>query len=187
MNKLINILCAMVLAGSAAQAQVITENPQVTIHTSKGDIRLELFADKAPETVDNFLHYSRDAFYDGTIFHRVISHFMIQGGGMTADLKRKSTREPIHNEATNGLSNVRGTISMARTTDQHSATAQFFINVEINKNLDHMGTTNSRAWGYAVFGKVISGLEVVDEIRFVKTNARDIPLEPVTINSVEIH
>jgi cyclophilin family peptidyl-prolyl cis-trans isomerase len=170
-----------------AQDPSAMDNPEVTIHTGKGDIRLELFADKAPVTVENFLQYARDGFYDGTIFHRVISHFMIQGGGFTAEMERKLTRDPIVNEADNGLSNERGTIAMARTMDPGSATAQFFINVEINSNLDHTGTANSREWGYAVFGRVTQGMEVVDDIRFVETSPRDAPLEPVVIESVEIH
>jgi peptidyl-prolyl cis-trans isomerase B (cyclophilin B) len=142
--------------------------------------------------VENFLQYAQDGFYDGTIFHRVISHFMIQGGGFempegSGGMKKKSAREPIQNEATNGLTNQRGTLAMARTVDPHSATAQFFINVELNGNLNHTGTTDSRAWGYAVFGKVISGLDVVDDIRLVPTSSGDVPLDPITIVSVEIH
>ncbi len=192
MNKLITFLCATVLASSLAQAQSNPANPQVTLHTSKGDIRVELFKDKAPLSVENFLQYAQDGFYDGTIFHRVISHFMIQGGGFempegSSGMKKKSTREPIQNEATNGLTNQRGTLAMARTVDPHSATAQFFINVESNGNLNHTGTTDSRAWGYAVFGKVTSGLEVVDDIRLVTTSSGDVPLETITIVSVEIH
>ena len=187
MNNLIRFLGCLSLTTSVTLAQDGAANPEVTIHTSKGDIRLLLFADKAPESVENFLQYARDGFYSGTIFHRVISHFMIQGGGFGADKKKKDTREPIRNEASNGLSNTRGTIAMARTTDPHSATAQFFINVEINSNLDHASTQNSRTWGYAVFGKVIDGMKVVDEIRFVPTDARDWPLQQVLIESVEIH
>jgi peptidyl-prolyl cis-trans isomerase B (cyclophilin B) len=162
-------------------------NPQVTIHTNRGDIRLELFPGQAPGTVENFLQYARDGFYQGTIFHRVISHFMIQGGGLTADLEQKPTRDPITNEADNGLSNVRGTIAMARTTDPHSATAQFFINVELNPGLDHSGKASSREWGYCVFGRVIEGMDVVDDIRFVETTLQDVPTETVLIESVEVH
>lgn len=161
--------------------------PQVSLHTNKGDIRIELYPDKAPVTVANFLQYARDGFYDGTVFHRVISHFMIQGGGYSTDMIRKPTRDPIQNEAANGLKNARGTVAMARTADPHSATAQFFINVEINANLDHTGTGNSRDWGYAVFGRVIEGMDVVDEIRFVKTGPGDRPLEQVVIERVEVH
>jgi len=176
---------ALILTSGPASAQ------EVTLHTSKGDIRLQLYPEQAPVTVENFLQYAREGFYDGTIFHRVISHFMIQGGGMTPDLARRATRDPIPNEASNGLKNLRGTIAMARTSDPHSATSQFFINVETNPDLDHRGTTDSRAWGYAVFGQVTGGMDVVDDIRFVETGRRngmsDVPLEPVIIESVEIH
>jgi cyclophilin family peptidyl-prolyl cis-trans isomerase len=165
-------------------------NPTAVIHTSKGEIRLELFAEQAPVSVENFLTYARSGFYDGTIFHRVISHFMIQGGGFTADMEKKAMREPIVNEATNGLSNKRGTIAMARTNDPHSATAQFFINVQDNMNLDYTGQTSSSAWGYAVFGRITGGLEVVDEIRFVQTTQAgpysDVPVEPVVIERIVI-
>jgi len=165
-------------------------NPTAVIHTSKGDIELELFAEQAPRTVENFVGYANSGFYDGTIFHRVISHFMIQGGGFTPDMEKKPTGEPIPNEADNGLSNKRGTIAMARTNDPHSATAQFFINVQDNMNLDHTGQSHSAAWGYAVFGRVTGGMEVVDEIRFVPTGRAgsysDVPVEPVVIERVEI-
>ncbi len=187
-NLLLTCTLALLAAGPVwAQEGSAADNPEVTIHTSKGDIRLVLFAEQAPVTVENFLQYARDGFYDGTIFHRVISHFMIQGGGYTADMERKPTREPIKNEADNGLKNERGTIAMARTMDVDSATAQFFINVEINPNLDHTGKANSTEWGYAVFGKVLEGMDVVDDIRFVETSPRDQPLETVLIESVEIH
>jgi len=185
MKNLLKLLYLTILTSGLAHAQTGGGNQEVTVHTSKGDIRLELFRDEAPLTVSNFLQYAEDGFYEGTIFHRVISHFMIQGGGYTAEMQEKPTREPIENEANNGLSNDRGTIAMARTTDPHSATAQFFINVEPNINLNHVDT--SRNWGYAVFGKVIEGMEVVDDIRLVPTNTRDMPLETITIESVEIH
>lgn len=165
-------------------------NPTAVIHTSKGDIRVELYADQAPLTVDNFVDYAKSGFYDGTIFHRVISHFMIQGGGFTPDMQKKPTGEPIRNEATNGLSNKRGTVAMARTNDPDSATAQFFINVQDNMNLDHTGVDSPRTWGYAVFAKVTEGMDVVDEIRFVQTSSQppfsDVPVEPVVIENVEI-
>lgn len=187
---------AMIMPGSGAVAQEESEametqdptnaNPVAVIHTSLGDIRLELFADQAPISVENFIAYAEDGFYDGTIFHRVISHFMIQGGGMTPDLKPKPTAEPIKNEAANGISNARGTIAMARTSAPDSATSQFFINVQDNPNLDK----NPTSAGYAVFGQVIEGMDVVDEIRFVETSSQppyhDVPVEPVTIESVEI-
>jgi peptidyl-prolyl cis-trans isomerase B (cyclophilin B) len=155
-----------------------------------GDIRLELLAQQAPVTVENFIRYAEEGFYDGTIFHRVISHFMIQGGGFTEDLQIKPTKEPITNESNNGVSNERGTVAMARTGDPHSATCQFFINVQDNFNLNHKGPADSRAWGYAVFARVIEGMNVVDDIRFVETTTRpplsDVPKTTVTINSVEI-
>lgn len=187
MRKLIILAVALLSGNTLAQDPVDGANPQATIHTDRGDIRIELFASEAPESTKNFLQYARDGFYDGTIFHRVISHFMIQGGGMTPDLQLKPTREPIVNEADNGLSNVRGTIAMARTNEVNSATSQFYINVELNGGLDHTGKDSSREWGYAVFGKVIEGMDVVDDIRFVETGPNDVPLETVLIESVEVH
>jgi peptidyl-prolyl cis-trans isomerase B (cyclophilin B) len=191
MQKLITIVAALttilIFSASPVLAQQDGGNPQVTIQTNHGNIRLELYPREAPISVENFLQYARDGFYDGTIFHRVISHFMIQGGGMTPDMQRKPTREPIINEADNGLKNLRGTIAMARTNDVNSATAQFFINVEVNGSLDHTSTENSRTWGYAVFGQVVDGMDVVDDVRFVETNPNDVPLEPVIIKAVEIH
>jgi cyclophilin family peptidyl-prolyl cis-trans isomerase len=169
-----------------ANAQSEAENPQVTIHTNHGDIRLELYPQAAPLSVANFLQYANDGFYDGTIFHRVIGHFMIQGGGFTPDMQKKPTREPIQNEAANGLKNKRGTIAMARTNNEHSATSQFFINVEVNGALDHKSMADSREWGYTVFGKVIDGMDVVDDIRFVPTSS-NVPDEVVLIESVEVH
>jgi cyclophilin family peptidyl-prolyl cis-trans isomerase len=182
----------LLLAGCliAAGPLAAAGNPTAVIHTSKGDIELELFAEQAPRTVENFIGYASSGFYDGTLFHRVISHFMIQGGGFTPDMEKKPTGEPIPNEADNGLSNKRGTIAMARTNDPHSATAQFFINVQDNMNLDHTGQGSSATWGYAVFGRVTSGMEVVDDIRFVQTDRvgpySDVPVEPVVIERVEI-
>ena len=161
----------------------------VTLHTSMGDITLELDAEKAPKTVANFLQYARDGFYDGTIFHRVISNFMIQGGGMTADMAQKETRAPVENEANNGLKNKCGTIAMARTNDPHSATAQFFINVTDNGFLDHTAPT-AQGWGYAVFGRVTAGMDVVEKIKAVATGNKgfhqDVPKEAVTIDRVTV-
>ena len=161
----------------------------VIIHTTFGDIQVELDAEKAPNTVANFLSYARDGFYDGTIFHRVIDNFMIQGGGFDTDMQQKTTGEPIENEADNGLKNDFGTLAMARTMDPHSATAQFFINVKDNDFLNHSGK-NMQGWGYAVFGKVTGGSEVLDKIRAVATTSRsghqDVPAEPVIIESVEV-
>lgn len=155
--------------------------------TTMGDITLELYQDKAPDTVKNFLGYVDDKFYDGTIFHRVIKGFMIQGGGHTADMSKKPTKGPIKNEADNGLSNQRGTISMARMPDPHSATSQFFINLVDNVNLDFSAKTD-QGYGYCVFGKVISGMDVVDAIANVKIMTRhgmqNVPRETVEIISV---
>ncbi|MFZ5571801.1 MAG: peptidylprolyl isomerase [Thermodesulfobacteriota bacterium] len=160
----------------------------VKLETSMGEIRIELYADKAPKTVANFLEYVNSGHYDGTIFHRVIDGFMIQGGGMTASMKEKSTLEPVENEADNGLANDAYTIAMARTMDPHSATAQFFINVSRNDFLNHRAK-NPQGWGYAVFGKVTQGREVVDQIKTVATGRRgmhdDVPLEPVVILKAE--
>jgi peptidyl-prolyl cis-trans isomerase B (cyclophilin B) len=161
----------------------------VIMKTTFGEIRLELDAEKAPKTVANFLEYARKGFYDGTIFHRVIENFMIQGGGFDADMRQKATGAPIENEADNGLRNDFGTIAMARTMEPHSATAQFFINVKDNDFLNHSGK-NPQGWGYAVFGRVTGGSEVLDKIRAVPTTSRgghqDVPADPVIIESVEV-
>lgn len=166
-----------------------TDRPQVRLHTSAGAITLELFADRAPDSVANFLQYVADGHYDNTLFHRVIPNFMIQGGGFDADFNQKPTREPIRNEADNGISNTRGTVAMARTNQPHSATAQFFINVTDNGFLDHSSPNSPRTWGYAVFGEVTEGMDVVDAIREVATGSRgghqDVPLEPVLIERAE--
>ena len=162
---------------------------KVLLKTNKGDITLSLDAVKAPKTVANFLQYVKSGHYDGTIFHRVIDNFMIQGGGMTPGLKEKSSGAKIENEANNGLKNERGTVAMARTSDPHSATAQFFINVNDNDFLNHTAP-NAQGWGYAVFGKVTDGLDVVDAIRKVKTgNAgfhQDVPAEDVVIEKASV-
>ena len=161
----------------------------VMMNTTVGPMTIELDADTAPKTVENFLSYVAGGFYDGTIFHRVIDNFMIQGGGFTADMEQKSTQAPIENEANNGLKNQRGTIAMARTQDPHSATAQFFINVQDNDFLNHTGE-NMQGWGYAVFGKVTDGEDVLDKIRGVQTGSQaghqDVPVEPIIIESVAI-
>lgn len=157
--------------------------------TNHGNIDIELNFDKAPVTAANFEQYAKDGFYNGTIFHRVISGFMIQGGGMESGMKEKDTRDPITNEADNGLKNARGTIAMARTSDPHSASAQFFINLVDNHFLNHTSKTNA-GWGYAVFGKVVAGMDIVDKIATVKTGRsgmhRDVPLEEVVIEKTEI-
>lgn len=159
----------------------------VVLSTNHGDITIELDAEKAPKTVENFLSYVKSGHYDGTIFHRVIDGFMIQGGGFEPGMKQKESGEPIENEAANGLANEKYTVAMARTNDPHSATAQFFINVKDNSFLDYAGPSN---WGYCVFGRVTGGTEVVDEIRKVKTSTKgfhgDVPVEDVIIEKAEI-
>lgn len=160
----------------------------ISIHTNHGEIKLELDFDKAPKTSENFMQYVKDGFYDGTIFHRVINGFMIQGGGFEPGMSQKPTREPIENEANNGLSNDLGTIAMARTNDPHSATAQFFINVKNNGFLNHTSPSPS-GWGYCVFGKVVDGMDVVETIKKVATTNKmghgDVPVEDVIIERVE--
>jgi peptidyl-prolyl cis-trans isomerase B (cyclophilin B) len=164
-------------------------NSRVLLSTSHGDIILELDQEKAPISSENFLAYAADGHFDGTIFHRVIPGFMIQGGGFTADMRQKSTKAPIANEADNGLKNGRGTIAMARTSDPHSATSQFFINLTDNAFLDHKGKT-PQGWGYAVFGEVVEGMEVVDAIARVATGTSgphsDVPKEPVVMERVSL-
>ena len=161
----------------------------ITLHTNYGDIVLELNFDKAPKSAANFKQYAEDGFYNGTIFHRVISNFMIQGGGFSEEMSQKETRETIENEADNGLKNDTGTVAMARTMDPHSATAQFFINVADNDFLNHSGKT-SQGWGYAVFGKVTSGMDVVEKIKSVKTGSagghQDVPVDAVIIEKVTV-
>lgn len=161
----------------------------ITIHTNHGDIAIELDFDKAPITANNFLQYCRDAFYNDTVFHRVIKGFMIQGGGMTADMSEKTSRESIKNEADNGLSNDIGTLAMARTNVPDSASSQFFINIADNHFLNHSAPT-SQGWGYAVFGKVVDGMDVVDKIKAVATGSKghhqDVPVEAVVIERTTI-
>ena len=161
----------------------------VTIATTVGQMTLELDADNAPKTVENFLAYATSGFYDGTIFHRVINNFMVQGGGFTTDMEQKPTQAPVDNEANNGLKNERGTIAMARTQDPHSATAQFFINVQDNDFLNHTGE-NMQGWGYTVFGKVTQGEEVLDKIRSVQTGSQGghqvVPTDPIIIESISV-
>jgi peptidyl-prolyl cis-trans isomerase B (cyclophilin B) len=187
-KRLVVALCLALAASlSLAQAAQATD-PRVRLVTSKGDIIIELNQAKAPKTVANFLAYVKDGFFDGVVFHRVIKGFMIQGGGLTPELDRKQTMEPIQNEADNGLKNQKYTIAMARTGEPHSATAQFFINTADNEFLNHKGKT-PRGWGYAVFGKVVEGMDVVDAIGGVATGfqagRKDVPLEPVLINKAE--
>lgn len=180
-----HVLTVLLLSTLLLVPTAWAENPQVELITSKGKIVLELNALKAPLSAENFLAYVDAGFYDGTIFHRVIPNFMIQGGGLDATLKKKSTREAIKNEAKNGLNNDRGTIAMARTNDPHSATAQFFINTVDNAALNQP----ERGWGYAVFGKVVEGMDVVDAISAVKTGRRngmaDVPETGVVIEKAQ--
>ena len=161
----------------------------VLMRTSAGDLTIELYPNEAPRTVENFLQYVADGFYDGTIFHRVVRGFVIQGGGFTADMMEKDTRAPIENEATNGLMNLRGTLSMARTMDPDSATSQFFINTKDNAMLDHTEPT-TRGWGYAVYGMVISGMDAVDRIEASPVVSRaghnDVPETPIVIESATV-
>lgn len=161
----------------------------VTFHTNYGDIVINTFADKAPATVENFLDYCKEGFYDNTIFHRVINGFMIQGGGFEPGMNQKATKAPVRNEANNGLANNRGTLAMARTNDPHSATAQFFINVADNDFLNFRAE-NANGWGYCVFAEVVEGMDVVDKIKAVSTGRsgfhQDVPREDIVINSVTV-
>ena len=169
------------------EPEPLTGKHVVIMETTKGTVKMELDADKAPKTVENFLGYADRRFYDGTIFHRVVKRFMVQGGGLTFDLKRKMTRDSIENESDNGLKNVKGAVSMARGKDPQSATSQFFINLRNSKQLDH-GHPKGDGAGYCVFGKVIEGMEVVEEIGKVKTteqrSRKDVPVVPVFIKSI---
>lgn len=183
------ILC-LAFFGSIANAEdQYDPHPRVHLETSKGNILVELSQDKAPKTVENFLSYVRSGYYDGTIFHRVIKGFMIQGGGFSDDMQGRKTRSAIPNEADNGLKNAIGSIAMARTSAPHSATSQFFINVENNHSLDHSGKT-ARQWGYCVFGKVVQGMDTVRAIENVQTTSRaghrDVPQIPVIIKSARV-
>lgn len=184
---LVGVVAAMTL-GSAGPADA-QDNPVVVLETSLGSMTIELFRDRAPVTVDNFLGYVEDGFFEGTIFHRVIPNFMIQGGGLSPTLVEKATRPAIRNEAANGLTNDRGTLAMARTPVVDSATAQFFINLVDNPFLNHSGT-DPQSYGYAVFGRITDGLDVLDGIGAVRTQRQgphqDVPVEPVVITSVTL-
>jgi len=162
----------------------------IILITNYGPINLELDFDKAPKSAANFLHYTKQNFYDGTIFHRVVNDFMIQGGGFESDMQKKPNGDPIENEADNGLSNLTGTVAMARTSDPHSATSQFFINVSDNHFLDHRNKTDV-GWGYAVFGRVVEGMDVVNKIKGCETTSRsghqDVPVVEIIIESAEIN
>lgn len=179
-----SVLSLLCIAAFAAVVGVrAQEKPVVVIETSLGNMTVELDAEKAPISVKNFLSYVDEGFYGGTIFHRVIKNFMIQGGGMTADMQRKETKAPIRNEAANGLKNLRGTLAMARTDAVNSATSQFFISTVDNDFLNHK-SIDPKEFGYAVFGKVIDGLDVLDKIAAVKTAPGDVPVETVTIKAI---
>ena len=179
------LLCGLLLSASISAFAA----PSVEFQTSQGNFTVELYPEKAPKTVANFLQYVKDGFYENTIFHRVINHFMIQGGGFERDLSEKSTRAPITNEASNGLLNELGTIAMARTADPDSATAQFFVNLTDNQFLNYVGPDPDQI-GYCVFGKVTSGIEVVQKIGLVQTNTvgrnSDVPVKPIIIKSVKL-
>ena len=174
---------------STKQGTSMSTNPQVLLKTNKGDITIELDAEKAPKTVENFINYVNAGFYNGTIFHRVINNFMVQGGGFEVGMAQKETSASIENEANNGLKNDRYTLAMARTNDPHSATAQFFINVADNDFLNHTNPTPN-GWGYAVFGKVVDGIDVVDSIKGVKTGNKgfhqDVPVDDVIIENASV-
>lgn len=185
-KKLLLSIAALTLAFQVQAAQ--TAHPKVKMETSKGTMIIELYPDKAPKTVENFLNYVNAGSYDGTIFHRVIKDFMNQGGGFTPDYKKVETKEPIQNEADNGLKNLKYTVAMARTGEPHSATNQFFINTADNDFLDYTGKT-TRGWGYTVFGKVIEGQNIADVISRAATGAggpfpKDVPLTQITINKM---
>ena len=194
LRRITSTIAALALGGISATSPSAkaddTEPPQVTFETSHGSFVLELDRNAAPETVENFLTYVRDGFYAGTIFHRVIPGFMIQGGGFSPEFNKLQTREPIRNEADRGGENDRGSIAMARTSDPHSATAQFFINVADNDFLNHRGRT-AQGWGYTAFGRIIKGMDTVDRIAAVQTGSRgmfqDVPQDTVVIQQTRIH
>jgi len=186
MKKILGAICALLLSSTV----VIAANPQVELKTNLGSITAELYPDKAPQTVKNFLEYVKSDFYKGTVFHRVIPGFMIQGGGFSQNFTQKPTRDPIQNEAANGLKNDIGTIAMARTANPHSATAQFFINVADNAFLNHSAPT-ARGYGYTVLGKVVKGMDVVDRIARLATGAggpfpQDVPQQEVVIQDARL-
>lgn len=193
-KRLLFLMTAVTVVGGCSSKSEISEKKErnvimILIKTSEGDIKLELDSKKAPKTVENFLSYVGEGHYNGTIFHRVISNFMIQGGGFDESMKQKPAPRIVENEATNGLLNVEGTIAMARTPDPHSASAQFFINVKDNDFLNFRNET-TQGWGYCVFGKVIDGMDVVNKIKGVKTRTvagmQDVPAEPIIIESVSV-
>ncbi len=195
MTRIIAVLAALILSlALSVPALAATKNPEgkkmyVQLQTSMGNIVVELDGEKAPKTVENFVNYVKDGHYDGTIFHRVIAGFMIQGGGMDPDMNEKDTKDPIENEADNGLKNDKYAIAMARTGEPHSATSQFFINTKDNEFLNHTAK-DARGWGYAVFGRVVEGMDVVDKIEEVETSSKsyhdDVPNETIVIEKAEL-
>jgi len=175
----------------AAPAPTSVDHPRVVMHTTQGDVTFELFPDKAPKSVANFLQYVRDGFYDGTVFHRVVNGYMVQGGLYSRDLTQRRTRAAIPSEADNGLSNLRGTLAVARGGDPNSGTAQFFVNLVDNRRLDYVSNQSGLTWGFAVFGKVVSGMDVVDKIASLPTRAQgpfvgDVPNPMVIIDSANV-
>jgi peptidyl-prolyl cis-trans isomerase A (cyclophilin A)/peptidyl-prolyl cis-trans isomerase B (cyclophilin B) len=184
------LLTAILLLLCSLSAGIAAANPQVEFKTNVGSFVVELYADKAPATVDNFLRYVNDGFYRGTMFHRVIPGFVVQGGGYTKDYQQKPTREPVKNEAGNGLKNVTATLAMARTSDPHSATSQFFINLKDNSFLDHRAP-NPREYGYTVFGRVVKGMDVVEKIAAIPTGAggpfpAEVPQQAVIVEETKV-
>lgn len=186
MKKILPLLLLGLLSSLTAFSAPVL----IKMETNRGDIILELNSEKAPISVANFVQYAKEGHYNGTIFHRVMSNFMIQGGGFDVDLLRKKTKEPIQNEASNGLKNLNGTIAMARMGAPHSATTQFYINVQDNPSLDYTAEDTSRTWGYAVFGKVVQGMDVVKEIRFAATSVnppfQNMPIKTMLIKKVSV-
>ena len=182
------VITTIIFLNSGANAEMTT-NTKIIIKTTSGDIKIELYDDKAPITSENFKKYIESGYFTDTIFHRVIKDFMIQGGGFTAEMSEKDSMPPIQNEANNGVSNARGTIAMARTPDPHSASSQFFINLKDNNFLDFTAET-SQGWGYCAFGKVFEGMDILDKIALVDTGSygahQDVPKEPITINEIII-
>ena len=182
------VITAIIFLNNGANAEMTT-NTKIIIKTTSGDIKIELYDDKAPITSENFKKYIESGYFTDTIFHRVIKGFMIQGGGFTAEMNEKDSMPPIQNEANNGVSNARGTIAMARTPDPHSASSQFFINLKDNNFLDFTAET-SQGWGYCAFGKVFEGMDILDKIALVDTGSygahQDVPKEPITINEIII-
>ena len=184
------LIAISIMACSPTENNKESANPQVTFKTTEGDFTLELYPDKAPKTVENFLAYVESGFYQGTIFHRIIPNFMVQGGGFDEEMKQKETRGTVANEADNGLINDVGTVAMARTNDPHSASSQFFINLKKNDFLNHRDKNSGSTWGYCVFGKVIAGMDTINKLGSVKTGNvgpfQDVPKTPIVVKEVSL-